>query len=117
MSTMLLVLRCRLGRLTPSARKHLEIRRNSASPKRVRVMVPSLQSLGIDKLSYDEKRELIEAIEESLEPDVEQLAEPISDELKQLLDSRLAQASKNPGRGISREELRTRLKRVIDHGR
>jgi len=30
-------------------------------------MVPSLESLGIDKLSYDERIELIEAIEESLD--------------------------------------------------
>lgn len=78
-------------------------------------MVPSLESLGIDKMTTAERYELIEAIEESLEYE-EFEPPPISDEFRVFLLRRRDEALADPEGGISREELRIRLKHVIEHG-
>jgi putative addiction module component (TIGR02574 family) len=58
---------------------------------------PTIFDLGIDQWSVDARLRLIDEIRESLPPDAgEASSEEWSDELKQLIDERLAAAEANP---------------------
>jgi len=63
-------------------------------------MAPSLQELGIDALSPDDRLELAEAILESVE------ADEIDPALKAELERRMALADADPSRGASWDEVR-----------
>ena len=67
-------------------------------------MLPDLQSLGIDKLSIDEKIVLVGAILDSI------AAEPhpsfLTDEQRRELQQRLAEAEQNPHDVVAWEEVR-----------
>ena len=69
-------------------------------------MVPSLQQLGIDQMSADEKLELIANIWDSFESE---LPGEIPESHKEELDRRLAWSDANPGAGIPWEEAFARL--------
>ena len=70
-------------------------------------MTPSLEALGIDKLSDDEKLELIDAIYESI--DAEGVDFELTDKQKRELDRRRAEHEADPSTGIPWEEVETRL--------
>jgi putative addiction module component (TIGR02574 family) len=65
-------------------------------------MAPTLQELGIDTLSPDDRLELAEAIWESVD------REGIEPGLKAELERRLALADADPSRGTSWDEVRDR---------
>jgi putative addiction module component (TIGR02574 family) len=69
-------------------------------------MASLLCSLGIDRLSVDERLQLIDEIWESIRPAVEQT--PLTDEERQLLDQRLATLDANPQNVTSWEEVEAR---------
>lgn len=70
-------------------------------------MPVTLEQFGLDKLSADEKAELIGLLEQSLAPDDDFVMTP--DELKEL-DRRVAFARANPGLGTPWEVVRERLR-------
>jgi putative addiction module component (TIGR02574 family) len=70
-------------------------------------MSPTLQQLGIDRLSSEDRLQLIGKIWESLTP-IDQLEIPESH--RQELDRRLAAADANPSAGRPWEEVRARLR-------
>ncbi len=72
-------------------------------------MSASLQELGIDRLSAQERLDLIAAIWDSLSDDLESL--PLSDSQQRMLESRLAAPEANPGAGSTWEEVKARLRR------
>jgi len=69
-------------------------------------MSPSLQELGIDRLSVEEKLKLIDDIWDSLTP-FEQME--ISKSERAELDRRLDDADANPGASLPWEEVMARL--------
>ena len=71
-------------------------------------MSPSLQELGIDRLSAPDRIDLIAAIWDSLADDLEGL--PVPEWHRQLLERRLAECEANPGAGASWEEVKARLR-------
>jgi len=70
-------------------------------------MVPSLESLGIDKLSVEEKYELIDAIFDSIDGDDSDFE--LTAEQKRELDQRRAEHEADPTSGIPWEEVEARL--------
>jgi putative addiction module component (TIGR02574 family) len=69
-------------------------------------MPQTLQELGIDRMSPDERLQLLEDIWESLSP-LHQI--PIPESHREELDRRLAAADKNPAAGSPWEDVRARL--------
>ncbi len=70
-------------------------------------MSSTLQELGIDRLTNEERSNLIGEIWESIAP-IDQLAIPESH--REELDRRLADADANPGAGRPWKEVRKRLR-------
>jgi putative addiction module component (TIGR02574 family) len=66
-------------------------------------MTPSLESLGIDRMSVAERLALAEAIWESIAPQIE--AAPLTDAQKAEIDRRLTAHEANPGAAIPWEEV------------
>lgn len=72
---------------------------------------PTIFDLGIDQWSVDARLRLIDEIRESLPPDAgEASSEEWSDELKQLIDERLAAADANPEALVPWEDALARLR-------
>ena len=70
-------------------------------------MSPTIQDLGIDRMSADDRLRLIEEIWDSLAP-LEQLEVPESH--REELDRRIAAADADPSAGSPWEEVRARLR-------
>lgn len=68
-------------------------------------MSSMLQKLGIDRMSQQERLDLIEEIWETMEP----LSEEMPPEFRQELDRRIDAADTNPEAGIPWEVVRKRL--------
>ena len=71
---------------------------------------PSIFDLGIDQWSVDARLRLIDEIRESLPPGAEESGEGFSEELKALLDERLAAAEANPAAARPWREVMAELK-------
>lgn len=71
-------------------------------------MSPTLQSLGIDRLSLAERILLVEELWDSIIPEAEEL--PLTEPQKQDLQRRLAAYEANPKAGSSWEEVKARLR-------
>lgn len=67
-------------------------------------MSSTLQRLGIDKMSLEERYDLVDEIIVSIGKDF-----VMPDWHKELLDERIAEAEANPGVGSSWEEVKSRL--------
>ena len=70
-------------------------------------MAPTLESLGIDKLSLDDRVELAHAILESVDREVENT--PLTDAQVREVERRLAEHAADPGSAIPWEEIEARL--------
>ena len=70
-------------------------------------MTPTLESLGIDKLSLDERVALVQDIWDSI--DSETANAPLSEAQKREIDRRLANYRANPGAARSWEEVEAEL--------
>jgi putative addiction module component (TIGR02574 family) len=68
-------------------------------------MTPTIQSLGIDRMSAEDRLRLIEEIWESLSPPPE-----IPESHKKELDRRLAACESDPTAGAPWEEVKARLR-------
>jgi len=66
-------------------------------------MSPTLQSLGIDQLSIEERLRLVQEIWDSIAAEVEQL--PLTDSQRQEVDRRLAAHRANPQAAIPWEQV------------
>jgi putative addiction module component (TIGR02574 family) len=66
-------------------------------------MSPTIESLGIDKLSVDERLELADAIQESVAAEIEKA--PLSEAQKQEIEKRLARHRANPDAARSWDEV------------
>lgn len=66
-------------------------------------MTPTLEALGIDKLTVDQKIELAHAILESITAETEQFQ--LTEAQKREIDRRLAAHAANPGSAIPWEEV------------
>ena len=71
-------------------------------------MQPTAQSLGIDRMSIEDRLRLIEEIWESLSPSADEL--PLPESHRQELDRRLAAADADPQAGLTWEEVKARLR-------
>jgi putative addiction module component (TIGR02574 family) len=72
---------------------------------------PTIFDLGIDQWSVDARLRLIDEIRDSLPPGVvEETGEELSEELKTLLDERLAAADANPEALVPWEDVLARLR-------
>lgn len=67
-------------------------------------MTPTLESLGIDKLTVDQRVELAHAILESIAAETEQFQ--LTEAQKQEIDRRLAEHAANPGSAIPWEQVK-----------
>ena len=67
-------------------------------------MTLTLKSLGIDKLTVDQRLELVEAIQESVADDLEKA--PLTEAQLRELDRRLADHEANPGAVIPWEQIK-----------
>jgi len=67
-------------------------------------MRPTQQELGIDKLSLEDRRELVHEILDRVEEE-----EPISDEVKAMLEERIAELDADPESSISWEEIQAEM--------
>jgi putative addiction module component (TIGR02574 family) len=74
-------------------------------------MQPTLQSLGIDRLSLDERLRLVEDIWDSIAAEAEAL--PIPQSHKDELDRRLAAYEQNPTAGSPVDEAMARLRKPL----
>lgn len=82
-------------------------------------MPPSLQELGLDRLSIEDRMAVADALWDSVEAEDAALPvaddEPLTPELEALIDRRLAEREANPSAGVPWEvveaRLRERLKR------
>ena len=70
-------------------------------------MRATVKSLGIDRLSIEDRAHLAEEIWESIE--AEESASDIPEWHKQILDERLAESETNPVEGVSWEEAKARI--------
>jgi putative addiction module component (TIGR02574 family) len=70
-------------------------------------MSPTLESLGIDKMSVEDRLALAEAIWESVAGEVDPT--PLSDDQKREIDRRLAAHDANPDAAKSWDEIEARL--------
>jgi putative addiction module component (TIGR02574 family) len=66
-------------------------------------MTPTLESLGIDRMSISERVALAQAIWDSIAPEAE--AASLTDEQKQEIDRRLAAHRANPTAAVSWEQV------------
>ena len=73
-------------------------------------MAPSLKTLGIDRLSVDERIQLVEAIWDDIAATVESRDIPQSH--KDLLDRRIAAHEADPQAGFTWEEVQADIRRV-----
>lgn len=71
------------------------------------MMSPGLISLGIDRLSVEERLSLIGDIWESIEEESHPL--PISEELGRELDRRWAEHEANPKEGVPWEQVKAKI--------
>ena len=71
-------------------------------------MIPNLESLGIDKLSVEEKYELIEAIRDSIDP-ILQPAPHLTDEQRRELSRRAEEADADPEGGEPWEQVKAEI--------
>lgn len=67
-------------------------------------MAPTLESLGIDKLTPDERVELAHAILESVDAETDPLQ--LTEAQKREIDRRLAEHAANPGSAIPWEQIK-----------
>jgi putative addiction module component (TIGR02574 family) len=67
----------------------------------------SLESLGIDRLSLDEKIELAHDLWESIAADAE--LSPLTDEQKQMLDRRIAELDADPSIALTWDQIKSRV--------
>lgn len=67
-------------------------------------MTPTLESLGIDRMTVAERISLAQAIWDSITPEAE--AAPLTDAQKQEIDRRLAAHRANPTAAISWEQVK-----------
>jgi len=72
-------------------------------------MPPTLAELGVDKLSFEDRFALAQALWDNVHDELEADTE-ISPELKAELDRRLALADADPGRGTPWEVVRARVR-------
>jgi putative addiction module component (TIGR02574 family) len=70
-------------------------------------MTHTVKSLGIDRLSIDDRMRLLEEIWDSVADEQPDL--PLSDAQKQDLDRRIASCEANPTAGSSWDEVKSRL--------
>ena len=68
-------------------------------------MAPTLQSLGIDKLSIEERLRLVQEIWDSIAREIER--SPLTESQRQEVDRRLAAHRANPQAAIPREQVET----------
>ena len=61
-------------------------------------MTPTIESLGIDRLSVDQRRALVDAIVDSIHRDEE--GDELTDEFRAMIDARLAAHDANPDAAI-----------------
>lgn len=71
-------------------------------------MSPTLESLGIDKLSIDERVSLAHAILESVEKEAENA--PLTESQKREIDRRLAAHAADPGSAIPWEVIEAKFR-------
>ncbi|MFO0963989.1 MAG: addiction module protein [Gemmataceae bacterium] len=71
-------------------------------------MPPTLESLGIDRLSVDDQLALMEAIWENVSKHPEQL--PVSAALKKELDRRIADLDSHPENVLTWAEIKARVR-------
>lgn len=71
-------------------------------------MPPSLQELGIDRLSCEDRLELAEAIWASVATEFE--ATPLSDSMRQELERRLQDSINRPGAVTPWEDVKLRIR-------
>jgi putative addiction module component (TIGR02574 family) len=74
-------------------------------------MSPTLKKLGIDRLSVDERIQLVEEIWDDIAATVE--ARGIPESHKALLDRRIAAYEADPGAGFTWEQVKVRLRETI----
>lgn len=74
-------------------------------------MSSSAQSLGLDRLTIEERIELVEEIWDGIAASVE--ASDIPQSHKDLLDRRIASHEADPQAGVSWEELKAQILRTI----
>ena len=75
-------------------------------------MLSLLSSLGIDRLTIDERIQLVQEIWDSIAPDVEQL--PLSDAQRQELDRRIAALDTDPSNVTPWEVMEARARARFD---
>ena len=72
-------------------------------------MPPTMKSLGLDRLSFDDRVRLAQELFESIEAEaVDDL--PLPDELKRELDRAIAEDDADPDGGMTLDELEARLR-------
>lgn len=74
-------------------------------------MAPTLESLGIDRMSVEDRLELVTAIWESIAAEPENL--PLSDEVKAELDRRLERHKTHPHEVVDWEEVQATVRRSL----
>jgi putative addiction module component (TIGR02574 family) len=67
-------------------------------------MAPTLQELGIDRLSVEDRLALVQAIWDSIAADIERT--PLTEDQRLELERRLAAADANPAEGIPWEVVK-----------
>lgn len=72
-------------------------------------MAPTMKDLGIDRLSVADRIALAQEIWDSIAADPQPL--PLTEDLKQMLDRRLAELDANPGNVLTWEEIKARIER------
>ena len=70
-------------------------------------MTNAFESLGIDRLSFEERMALVDQIWDSLAAEVEQ--KPLTESQKQEVNRRLAEHESNPSSAIPWEEVEARI--------
>ena len=71
-------------------------------------MPATMKELGIDRLSVEDRLALVQEIWDSFAAAPEQL--PFTEDLKRLLDRRLADLDANPGNVLNWEEIKARVR-------
>lgn len=71
-------------------------------------MEPTMKSLGIDRLSLDDRLALVQEIWDSIADEGQGL--PLSDDLKELLARRRADLDANPGHVLTWEEIKQHVR-------
>lgn len=72
-------------------------------------MAPTMKSLGLDRLGFEDRLKLAQELFESIEAEAAQEL-PLSDELKQELDQAIAEDDADPDGGLTLEQLDARLR-------